>query len=232
MTRPFDHLVKILLVFVGLLLTQLPAAACAQEEIPPPGGTGRLVVVVSGQSGPDHYRPVARRIAALGYDVALFDGNSMEGTHGAALRAGIAAALQLPHALPGKVGLVGFSLGGGIVLGYGSAWSDQVAAVAVWYPATIGFANVPGWAARLAVPVAMFAGEADTYKECCLIGKAHALADAAAAAKAQFTLTTYPGIDHDFVIDGSHYDKRSYDDAFARTAALLAQALGEAKPGN
>jgi dienelactone hydrolase len=213
-------------------LTQLPDAARAQEEIPPPGGKGRVVVVVSGQSGPDHYREVARRIAALGYDVALFDGNSMEGTHGAALRAGIAASLQLPHALPGKVGLVGFSLGGGIVLGYGSGWGDQVAAVAAWYPATREFANVPGWAGRLALPVEMFAGEADTYKDCCLIGKAHELANAAAAAKARFTLTTYRGTDHDFVIGGSHYDKRSYDDAFARTAALLEQGLGQAKPAD
>jgi len=43
--------------------------ARAQEEFPPPQGKGRLVVVSSGMSGPEHYKTVARAIAQLGYDV-------------------------------------------------------------------------------------------------------------------------------------------------------------------
>lgn len=213
-----------LIVLVLVLLTS--GIATAQEEISPPSGKGRLVVVVSGQSGPDHYRDVASNIAALGYDVVLFDGNPMEGTHGQALRAAIVQAQQMPHALPGKIGLVGFSLGGAIVLGFGSGWSDQVAVVAAWYPATSAFKDVPGWASRLTVPVVMFAGEADTYRDCCLIGKAHEIAEAAKAANAQFELTTYPDTDHDFVIGGSHYNPQSYSDAFTRTEAALKRYLG------
>jgi dienelactone hydrolase len=204
----------------------LATAARAGEEIAPPLGKGRVVVVVSGQSGPAHYRQVATRIAALGYDVALFDGNPMEGTHGQGLRAAIAEALQMPHAIPGKVGLVGFSLGGAMVLGFGSGWGDQVAVVAAWYPATSPIRDPDAWAARLQVPVVMFAGEADTYKNCCLIDKAHALADAAKSHTATFELTTYPGIEHDFVVGGSHYEAQAFSDAFARTQAALSRYLG------
>ncbi|HVB15169.1 MAG TPA: dienelactone hydrolase family protein [Stellaceae bacterium] len=215
---------------IAMLLAALaPRIAAAQEEIVPPAGAGRVVVVVSGQTGPAHYREVASRIAALGYDVVLFDGNPMEGTHGQGLRAAIAQAQRMPHALPGKVALVGFSLGGAIVLGFGSGWSDQVAVVAAWYPATSPFTNVPGWARHLAAPVVMFAGESDTYLNCCLIGKAHDLADAAQAANASFELTTYPATGHDFVIGGAHYNPQSYADAFARTEAALRRYLS-AKP--
>ena len=42
--------------------------------------------------------------------------------------------------------------------------------------------TIPGWTARIKVPVLMFAGEDDTFRGCCLVGHAHELADAAAAA--------------------------------------------------
>jgi len=223
MKRQFQIRMSLIALLAGLLA---PATATADEEIPPPTGKGRAVVVASGQSGPAHYHEVASRIAALGYDVLLVDGNDLEGTHGQALRDAIAKAQQLPHAMPGKVGLVGFSLGGGMVLGYGSGWNDQVAVVVAWYPATVFIKDSTAFAGKLNVPVLMFAGDKDTYKNCCLIGKAHEVADAAKAVNAQFTLTTYPGIEHDFVIGGSHYDAHAFDDAFAQTQAALKQYLG------
>ena len=69
-------------------------------------------------------------------------------------------------------------------MGYGTLWPDQVAVDIVWYPATSPFKDIPAFAARIKVPVLMFAGESDKYKDCCLIGTAHAMADAAAVAKA------------------------------------------------
>src|SRR5207248_484531 len=52
--------------------------AAAQEEFPPPsGGKAPLVVVFSGATGSGNYRVIAGRIAALGYDVALFDSNTL-----------------------------------------------------------------------------------------------------------------------------------------------------------
>lgn len=214
-----------LLRLMGLIL----ALAClsstawaAGQEFPPPQGKGRVVVLASGMSGPDHYVTVAKDIAALGYDVVLFDGNSMEGNHGAGVMAAIQEAQQAAHGLPGKVALVGFSLGGGMVLYYGTPHADLAAGAVVWYPATAFIRDVPGFAGRLAMPVTMFAGEADHYRNgCCEAAKGHMLADAASAAGKSFSLTTYPGADHDFVKGGSHYQPRAYADALQKTGVAL-----------
>jgi dienelactone hydrolase len=204
----------------------LPTVAHAQKEIPPPQGKGRVVVVASGMSGPEHYETVSKAIAQFGYDVVLFDGNSMEGTHGDGVKTAIEQAQQMPHGLPGKVALVGFSLGGGMSLYYGTQWPDQVAGAVVWYPATTFIKDVPGWVGRTKVPVLMFAGEKDTFRGCCLIDKAHTLATAATAAGLPFELITYPNTDHDFVKDGKHYNAQSYSDALQRTEAKLKEYLG------
>src|SRR5260221_7873157 len=68
---------------IALLVAALtPGPVAAQEEFPPPsgkesGGKAPLVVVFSGATGPGNYRAMAGRIAALGYDVALFDSNAV-----------------------------------------------------------------------------------------------------------------------------------------------------------
>ena len=209
-----------------LALASMAVPASAQQEFPPPQGKGRVVVVASGMSGPEHYRAVSGDIAKMGYDVVLFDGEAMEGTHGDALKTAIAQAQQMPHALPGKVALVSFSAGGGITLYYGTQWPDLVSGVVVWYPATMFIKDVPGFAGRIKVPVLMFAGEKDTYRNCCLISTAHTLADAATAAGAPFVLVTYPRTEHDFVRDGAHYNAESYADALQRTQARLKEYLG------
>jgi dienelactone hydrolase len=96
-----------------------------------------------------------------------------------------------------------------------------VAVNIVWYPAT-GFANkFPGFANRITVPVLMFAGEADHYRDCCQIATARTLAAHAAAAGVPFELVTYPGVDHDFIQGGKNYNASAYHDALDRTAARL-----------
>ncbi|HMJ99122.1 MAG TPA: dienelactone hydrolase family protein, partial [Reyranella sp.] len=174
-----------------------------------------------GWSSPLNYRDVAHRIGALGYDVVLFDSRIWIPTQARGLRDAIAQAQRMPHALPGKVGLVGFSLGGGYVLGYGTAWSDQVAVVAAWYPSTTAFKDPPAWAGRVRVPTVMFAGENDTYHNCCLIDKARAIGKAAQAAGAPFELTTYPNTPHGFNLLGANYKAQASSDAFARTEVAL-----------
>ena len=47
----------------------------------------------------------------------------------------ISAAKSSPHAISGKVALVGFSIGGAGVLKYGVKLKDQVTAVVAYYPA-------------------------------------------------------------------------------------------------
>ena len=183
------------------------------------------MVVAAGASGALNYRQVAGEIAKLGYDAVLVEANGWAAAPEQKLREAIAAAQQMPHALPGKVGLVGFSLGGGYVLAHGTAWSDEVAVVAVWYPATSGFKDVAGWAGRAKVATVMFAGEDDVYHHCCLIDKAREIGRAAQAAGAPFELTTYPNVPHGFVLGGEGYKPIPYANAFARTQAALRKAL-------
>ena len=217
---------RLAIVLSLLALVTVTTAAYAQQEFPPPQGKGRVVVVASGMSGPEHYSTVAKEISQLGYDVVLFDGNAMEGTHGAGVKSAILQAQQMPHGLPGKVALVGFSLGGGMSLYYGTQWPDLVAGAVVWYPASTFIKDLPGWAARTKVPVLMFAGEKDKYRDCCTIRQAHALESAANAAGIPFQLVTYPNTEHDFVKDGQHYNPKSYADALQKTADKLKQYLG------
>jgi dienelactone hydrolase len=209
-----------------LALAMIAGTARAQEEYPPPQGKGRLVVVASGASGLPFYRGMAQQIAQLGYDAVLFDGNAMEGTQGAGLKTAIEQAIHMPHALPGRLALVGFSLGGGMELFYGTTHADAIAGAVLWYPATGFIHDDAGWASRLQVPVLMFAGEDDTYRNCCLIDSAHKLAAAASAAGKPFELVTYPHTQHDFIPGSASYNPQSYQDALQRMAARLKQYFG------
>jgi dienelactone hydrolase len=215
-------------VLAALITASIAHAQQSGQEFPPPQGKGRVVVLSSGLSGPSHYTEVAQEIAKLGYDVVLFDGNAEEGTHGAGVKSAIAQALTMPHALPGKVALVGFSLGGGESLYYGSQLSDQVAGVVAWYPANSFIRNVSGFATRLQVPVVVFAGGKDNFRNgCCTAANDAALQAAAKAAGKSFDLTIYPDADHDFVIGGMNYNAKAYQDALARTADALKTYLAQ-----
>ena len=219
-------------ISLGAMLAALlaPAIATAQEEFPPPSGKGRVVVVLSGATGPGNYRAIATRIAALGYNAVLYDSNTLVTATKARTRSEVGSALiaqvrQMPHSLPGKIGLVGFSMGGGIALVQGTT-SDDVAVVAAWYPSTGEIRDPKAFASRIKVPVVMFAGTDDDYKMCCMIDKARDIASAAKAANAPFDLTIYPGIRHGFNIQGANYSAPSTEDALAKTAAALRLYLG------
>lgn len=214
------------LILAAVLLTN--HTACAQKEFPPPQGKGRIVVVASGMSGPEHYETVSREIAAMGYDVVLFDGNAMENTNGEGLRSAVDQALQAPHGLPGKVAIVGFSLGGGMALYFGVQMQEKVAGVVAWYPANVFIKNVPGWVAKEKVPLLIFGGEKDHFRnDCCTAAKDQLLTDAAKAGGDNVELVIYPKTDHDWVKDGAHYRSESYSDALQRTGARLKELLGD-----
>lgn len=217
-------LLRILCVLCGVGVV---ASAHAQTEFTPPGGKGRAIVAVSGSMGARAYEPAARKLASFGYDVFLLDGNKLVGDQGVGLKAAVDAAPQSPHALPGKIGVVGFSLGGGQSLGYAPRWPDQVAVVVVMYPLTSVYKDINATVGRIKVPVLMFAGEKDTFKDCCLIGTARAIASAAAAINAPLELVTYPRAGHDFIIEGERYDASAAPDAWARTEAMLKKYLSD-----
>src|SRR5580698_5335056 len=194
------------------------AVVSAQQEFPPPQGKGPVVVVASGISGPEHYKKIASDIAALGYDAVLFDGSAM--------RSAIVQAQQMPHALPGKVAIVGFSAGGGEAVIYATGWPDLVTGVIAWFPATSVIHNVPRWVDHLQVPVLLFAGEKDHYRDnCCTADSDRALAAAAKAAGKPVDLYTYPKAEHDFSRGGIHYNAEADADAFQKTADKLKAIL-------
>src|SRR5271154_1048647 len=214
------------LIAATAFLMAVPAVR-AQEEFPPPQGTGRLVVLASGMSGPEHYREVSADIAKLGYDVVLFDGNAEENTQGKGVKRDIDKARTMPHALPGKVALVGFSLGGGMDLYYGTQLPADVAGVVVWFPANSFIKDVPGFGNRVQVPLVGFAGGKDHFRDnCCTADKDSTLQQAAKSAGKSFELTIYPDANHDFSKGGSNYNPKGYTDALQHTADALKMFLG------
>ena len=138
---------------------------------------------------------------------------------------------MLFRSLPGKVGVVGFSQGGGELLQNATQWPDLVAVVVLWYPVTsssgTGISDVATFVREIKVPVLMFAGESDLQEtRCCTIKAARDLGAAATAAGAPLQLVTYPNAGHDFVLEWHHnYDAAAAADSWQRATAKLAQYL-------
>ena len=200
------------------------------EIFPPAGGKGAIVVVASGNSGPGLYRDFSSKLAALGYYTVLMDGKYLfdPGSIGLIvpamenLQAIIAESKSSPQAIPGKVSLVGFSVGGAGVLSYGTKLKDQVSAVVAYYPAitTMG-RDMKTFAAGFQTPVLVFAGEKDRYHNCCLIESMRELAKASKTVP--FELVEYPKAHHGFDIKSLPFAYRPEDaaDSWARTVAFL-----------
>ena len=202
----------------------------AQKEYVPKGGAGRVVVVISGQTGASNYTSISQDFADAGYYTVLVDGNDLwiKGGGGNALLQGVIARAQAsPHAVAGKVGVVGFSLGGASALTYAARLPDQVATVVVMYPLTSFIQNPADFVGKIKVPVLMLAGTADTYKNCCTIETARALADAAKRnpdVAPLFALHEYEGADHGFNMNTSH-QRALVSDSRDRAIAQLRQTL-------
>src|SRR5450830_1484365 len=88
----------------------------AQTAYAPASGVGPVVIVISGQTGPNSYQKYASELAGLGYYSVLLTGKDIlnpELTGEANLKKAIARAQGSPNALKGKAAVIGFSLGGG-----------------------------------------------------------------------------------------------------------------------
>jgi len=199
-----------------------------QKEYEPPNGKGRVVIVLSGQTGPGNYTTFAKGFAKQGYYTVLFDGNDfwLKGGGGAALLKGvIARAQQSPHALPGKVGVIGLSLGGGVSLAYASRDPELVSAVVTFYPLT-SFIKDPGaFVSQIKVPTILLAAGRDTYKDCCLIEMARKLSNAAKTREgpALLEVIEYPDADHGFNLSGKAWRANDTADALRRALSHLGQ---------
>ena len=201
-----------------------------QKEYLPKSGTGRVVVVVSGQTGASNYTDISQDFADAGYYTVLVDGNDLWMKGGGKLLLGVIERAQAsPHALPGKVGVVAFSLGGAVGLSYATRMPEHVATVVVMYPLTNFIKDPDEFMGKVKVPTLMLAGTADTYKNCCLIGTARALADAAKKnpdVAPLFELHEYEGADHGFNMNTSH-QRAVLSDSRDRAIAQLRQYLVE-----
>jgi len=227
---------RVLLRLASALLACIALVAHAddagppQKEYVPKGGTGRVVVVISGQTGASNYTSISQDFADAGYYTVLVDGNDLwiKGGGGNALLQGVIAKAQAsPHAVAGKVGVVAFSLGGAVGLTYATRLPDQVATVVVMYPLTNFIQNPTDFVGKIKVPVLMLAGTADTYKGCCTIEMARTLADAAKNnpdVAPLFVLHEYEGADHGFNMNTSH-QRALVSDSRDRAIAQLRQYL-------
>ena len=99
---------------------------------------------------------------------------------------------------------------------------DLVSAVIAYYPMTKDF-NMQSLAAKFQVPTLVFAGERDTYYDCCLIGTMRALERGAKEAGKPFELVVYKEAGHGFDQVGDGYRAEDAADAWQRTIKMLSQ---------
>jgi len=202
-----------------------------QQEFYPPNGKGRVVIVVTGHTGPRSYAYYAKDIAEQGYYAVLVDGNDFwsKGLGGRGqdlLRGVIARAQQSSHALPGKAAVISFSQGGGATLTWATRMSNSVSAVVNYYPDTKSITNPDALVSKINVPTLIFAGVLDTYRDCCVIERARKLAAAAEAqaggGEAILRVVEYPDAGHGFCIKNSKsWRGNDAADAFRRTLDYL-----------
>ncbi len=224
---------------LAILLVVALCGACAvvplpsQQEYEPPNGKGRVVVVVSGHSGPGNYADYAKALAEQGYYAVLVDGNDVwVGRPGseALLKGVVMRAQQSPHALPGKVAVVGFSRGGASSLTFAARMQEVVSAVVVSFPSTRHITDVDSFVAQITVPTLMFAGGHDTYKNCCRIETARRLAGAAkvTGGRALLEIVEYPEAHHGWTVRSSRAYREDYTaDGFRRTLDHLRRHSGD-----
>lgn len=119
-----------------------------------------------------------------------------------------------PFVDPGRIALMGWSLGGGTVLNTlrtdsparppGLAPARDFQAAVAFYPASCNPARQPGgWTSR--IPLLVLTGEKDVWTP---LAPCEALLDAAARAGQPVTLHVYPGAYHDFDWPGLAYRER------------------------
>ncbi len=210
----------LVIYFVVAFASSCELKPSSHFEYDPPSGRGPIVILLSGYGGPETCKRYAAEVSRLGYYAVVFDGKEFYELSPGGFKGVIEQAQRSPKALPGKVAVIGFSMGGGAALGKAALMPDLVSAVIAYYPMTMDF-NTQSLAAQFQVPTLVFAGERDTYYNCCLIETMRAMERGAKEAGKRFELVVYPNADHGWVIDGPITPH--YKDAWQRTIKMLGQ---------
>jgi len=220
---------------MGVGKTRAPSSAAEPVEIviKPPAGPGRVVMLISGNDGPEPYRDFGEQVAKLGYYTVIIDGRAilsgdMQG--GGRLQKAIERAQSSADAKPGKIAVIGFSQGGGGALAYAERQPETVATVVAYYPLTAFIAKVTDmktFVGKFQVPLVVFAGGKDDYKKCCLLRTIRSMEEAAKQLDRPMELVVYPDAGHNF-IKGANYRADDAGDAWRRTNETLHRYLDDA----
>jgi dienelactone hydrolase len=154
----------------------------------------------------------------------LVDGNdvSIRGPQSATnLSRILSETLADKRARPGKVTVVGFSMGGGGALAHATSRPDVVAAVAAYYPAVSVLPDPGDTARRVKVPTLILAGGRDRLNNCCLVESARDFEKAVKASGGELELVEYPMANHAFNLQGLSYREADAEDAWKRLQAFL-----------
>jgi dienelactone hydrolase len=161
-----------------------------------------VVIMLSGADGPFHYNEFSDKLEKLGYYVLLLDSRKFpyEDTESCKLKLSeeINRALSSPNAISGKVVVIGYSLGGWIALSAASNMPKNVSTVIAYYPNTKWIKDLKAFANRFEVPILVFQGEADIFRNCCTIERIREISFAAKERGKNFDLVVYPGVGHCF----------------------------------
>lgn len=234
MPRAVPRMAGLLLVLVviggcaiGTVTTAAGPDGPRQTAYTPKRGKGPIVLVLSGATGPSQYHGFAVRLAEAGYYIVLLDGNDLftrDERGKVSLQMAIARAQRAPNGIPGKVAVIGFSLGGGVALVSATAMADEVSAVIAYYPSTSFVTDPRRFVERFRVPTLVLAGEQDRYRNCCLVETIRAIDAAATERQAEFTLVVYPGAEHGFNLPVPAYRADFAEDAWQRTLEMLGRS--------
>jgi dienelactone hydrolase len=215
---------------LATLLAVASSASSAQDVqvIPAKAGPAPAVILISGVSGTALYQDYGQAVSGLGYAAVLVSGKDISNQHGTSAEnfKRVLAALRTDSRVkPGKVSVIGFSLGGGGALLHAASQPDAVASVAAYYPAVTRLPGIKETASKVAVPTLILAGAKDRFNDCCLIESIREFEAAALAAGTQVSVVAYPDAEHGFNLKVPAHRATDAADAWARVQDLLAKTL-------
>lgn len=198
--------------FMSSIITPLTLTMCfvfsscagltSPARYEPASGNGPVVFMFSGKTGPGLYKEFAERLAAAGYYVLLYDANDFPINQIAVcqtkIREIIKDNVRSSPGLPGKVMVIGYSLGGAVALSCAAGMAQEIAGVIAYYPATAIISDHDACVDRFRVLITVLQGEADRYFDCCTIEKIREMSLAARKKGRDFELIVYPGAGHGF----------------------------------